>query len=70
MSLKYEQCTALLRTSEFLRELIAGKVPKTKAEIRERAYRCLRHFPMLNDHGLPRFSNDEWTDNDGKAVRI
>lgn len=70
MSLKYEQCTALLRTQTFLRSILQGTEPKTKKELREKAYGCLRHFPPLNENGLPRFSNDEFTDKNGKAVRL
>ena len=71
MSLRYEQCTALLRAREFLRELLLPRSkPWTKKELKERAYRCLRHYPFLNEYGHPLFSNDEFTDKDGKATKI
>jgi len=66
MSLKYEQCTALKRTRELLRALLDGSAPKTVKGRREAAYSCLKHFPHLNDHGLPKFSSDEFTDAEGK----
>jgi len=71
MSLRYEQCNALLKTQRFLRELLCSPGKRwTKKELADRAYRCLKHFPFLNEHGHPRFSNDEFTDKDGKATKI
>jgi len=71
MSLRYEQCNALLRTQRFLRELLQPrKGVWSKHELKEKAYRCLKHFPHLNEHGHPLFSNDEFTDKDGKATKI
>ena len=64
MSLGYEQQRALLRTQEFLRDLLdRQKTPRVPKEVRERAYRCLRHFPFLDgDTGEPMFSHDEFTE--------
>ena len=71
MSLRFEQCNALLKTKAFLRDLLQEhKGPWTKKELRERAYRCLKHFPFLNENGHPLFSNDEFTDKEGKATKI
>ena len=61
MSLKYEQYAALVKTQNFLRDLLTvDGYPKTKKEMRDRAYRCLRHFPFLDEHGNPMFSRDEF----------
>lgn len=65
MSLRYEQHTALKRTRDFLRQIIAGEYPKTRAEMRRLASGCLRHFPPMNDHGKPMFSRDEFTTEEG-----
>lgn len=59
MSLKHEQCYALYKTREFLRDLLHHSTrPKTVKEIKDRAYSCLRHFPFLKDNGEPIFSQD------------
>lgn len=68
MSLRFEQCTALKRTQEFLREILQGDYPKTKKEMRDRAYRCLKHFPHLTEHGMPMFSKDPFTADDGSMI--
>lgn len=61
MSLKYEQYRALVKTQELLRDLLTvDQYPKTKKEMRDRAYRCLKHFPFLLDTGEPVFSQDEF----------
>ena len=62
MSLRYEQYRSLLITRDFLRELLTvDGYPKTKREMRERAYRCLRHYPFLDEQGEPYWSQDEFT---------
>lgn len=54
MSTKAERYNSLLLTREFLRDLLnPKKCPKTKKELRERAYRCLRHYPYLDERGKP-----------------
>lgn len=59
MSLRYEQYRALQITRDFLRGLIdPRKTKRIPSEIRKRAYRCLRHYPFLNDVGRPMFSHD------------
>jgi hypothetical protein len=61
MSLKYEQYRALYATQQFLQDLLTvDKYPKTKKEMRERAYRCLKHFPYLDKTGEPIFSRDDF----------
>ena len=46
MTLPNERRMAVLRTQEFLRDLMFPSVtPRVPKEIRERAYACLRHFP-------------------------
>ena len=53
MTVQSEKFRALQMTREFLRELLdPKKTPKVRREIRERAYRCLRHFPWDMDIGI------------------
>jgi hypothetical protein len=67
MSLRFEQCNALLKARTFLRELMRPrKGAWTKKELRDRAYGCLKHFPHLGENGMPYFSQDEFTDRNGK----
>ena len=62
MSLRYEQYNSLKRTREFLRSLLSTETrPKTVKELREKAYRCLKHFPPLHESGQPHWSQDEFT---------
>lgn len=59
MSLRYEQENALLITREFLLDLLNTSTrPKTVKELKERARRCLRHYPPLTKEGEPLFSTD------------
>jgi hypothetical protein len=70
MSLKNEQCNALLKAQTFLRELLREhKGAWTKKELRERAYSCLRHFPCLGENGMPYFSQDPFTDEHGRPAK-
>ena len=63
MSLRYEKYHSLKITREFLRDLMTvDKYPKTKKEMREMVYRCLRHFPFLHESGQPMWSKDEFTE--------
>lgn len=60
MSLKSEQYYSLLKTKNFLYDLLdTKKRPKTVKEFRKRAADCLRHFPILDDNGKPIFSKDD-----------
>ena len=62
MSLRYEQEASLLITREFLLDLLnTGTRPKTVKQLKERAKRCLRHYPPLDVDGSPIFSNDEFS---------
>ena len=62
MSLRYEQYNSLLKTRNFLHDLLSvEEYPKTKKEMRDRAYRCLKHYPFLHENGKPIFSQDEFT---------
>ena len=62
MSLRYEQYDSLTRTREFLRSLLTPETrPKTVKELREKAHRCLRHFPTLHESGQPLWSLDDFT---------
>jgi len=59
MTLRYESYWSLLKTRQFLRDLLTTSAyPKTKKEMRARAYSCLRHYPFLYDDGRPMFSRD------------
>ena len=59
MSLRHEQEASLLITREFLLDLLNTSTrPKTVKELKERARRCLRHYPPLDVDGSPIFSND------------
>ena len=63
MSLRYEQYHSLQMTKEFLRDLLTVEdYPKTKGEMRERAFLCLRHFPFLHENGQPMWSEDDFTE--------
>ena len=56
MSTKEERYYALLKTKEFLQDLLdTKKRPKTIKELKERARICLRHFPFLDEKGKPLF---------------
>jgi hypothetical protein len=59
MSLKFEQYRSLFRTREFLRRLLTRPMLKPK-DVREQAYRCLRHYPFLDSKGAPMFSSDDF----------
>lgn len=59
MSLREEQYRALLKTRDFLRDLLTTeKYPKTKKEMRMLVCSCLKHFPRLDFDGRPIFSTD------------
>jgi hypothetical protein len=59
MSLRREQYWALRKTQDFLRDLLFTETrPKKVSDLKERAYRCLKHFPFLDDDGKPMFSRD------------
>jgi hypothetical protein len=61
MSLRSEQYWALKKTQAFLRDLLFPDTrPKKASELKERAYRCLKHFPFLDDDGKPMFSKDDF----------
>lgn len=63
MSLRYEQYRSLKRTKELLYDFLDPKKrPKTVKEMKERASRCLRHFPALDEKGKPLFSQDDFTE--------
>jgi len=59
MSLKYEQYRSLHHTRHFLRDIMIGPRMPTKV-LRERASRCLRHYPFLARNGEPIFSMDDF----------
>jgi hypothetical protein len=61
MSLRYEQYRALKQTREFLGEILSGPRMPMKV-LRERAGRCLHHFPGLYDSGQPMWSRDDFTE--------
>ena len=46
MTLPIERKQAVLRTEQFLKDLLNPKMtPRVPRAIREQAYRCLRHYP-------------------------
>jgi hypothetical protein len=61
MSLRREQYWALKKTHALLRDLLFPDTrPKKVSELKEHAYRCLKHFPHLDDDGKPMFSKDDF----------
>ena len=61
MSLRFEQHRALLLTREFMLDMLQSDTrPKTVKEMKERARRCLRHYPFLKEDGEPMFSQDDF----------
>lgn len=62
MSLKREQFRSLAVTQAFLFDLLDPKRrPKTVKELKDRAHRCLRHWPPLKTDGEPMFSKDNFS---------
>lgn len=48
MTLPYERKSAVLRTEQFLKDLLdPKKTPRVPKAIREQAYRCLKHYPSV-----------------------
>ena len=46
MTLPYERYNAVIRTEEFLKDLMdPKKTPRVPKEVRDQAYYCLRHYP-------------------------
>ena len=69
MSLRYEQYWSLLKTKTLLQELLTvDKYPKTKREMRDRVYSCLRHFPPLLKSGEPMWSRDPFTKDELQVI--
>ena len=64
MSLRYEQYYSLKKTQTFLRELLLRPGRWSKAELREEAGSCLKHYPHLTEKGQPMWSKDEFTEDD------
>jgi hypothetical protein len=62
MSLRYEQYWSLKKTRDFLRWILLTPGRFTKAELRDKARRCLRHYPFLHETGQPMWSKDKFTD--------
>lgn len=60
MSLRYEEQRALKITRDFLRLILTKDCPTRKKDLRERAWRCLKHYPFLDKTGRPMFSLDEF----------
>lgn len=61
MSLRYEQYHALMYARDFMRDLLRAGGRWTKADLRTRAHRALRHFPPLGYDGSPLFSQDDYS---------
>lgn len=58
MSLRNEQYRSLKRTHAFLCALLCREFKRVPSAVRDEAVRCLRHYPFLDEHGKPMFSND------------
>jgi hypothetical protein len=70
MSLRCEQRRALLLTREFLGDLVGYRGKRwPNPLLRDRASRCLRHFPFLAADGEPLWSLDEKT-RENRAVSL
>jgi hypothetical protein len=57
VSLRNEQYRSIKRTRQFLSDILLRKL-KTPKEIREAASCCIKHFPFLDEHGRPYYSQD------------
>ena len=66
MSLRYEQYNALKRTRALLGQFMLAKkkdlIRTPIRELRKEVYRCLKHFPMLDDRGQPYWNEDDFTE--------
>ncbi len=59
MSIKREQYYSLKLTREFLFEILSMKSREIKlSTLKQKASRCLRHYPALRDSGEPVFSKN------------
>ena len=53
MTLPIERKHAVLRTEQFLKDLMdPKKTPRVPKEVRQQAYRCLKHYPGQYDMEL------------------
>lgn len=53
MTVPVERTNAVMRTEEFLQDLIdPKKTPRVPRQIREQALQCLRHYPSKFEMGL------------------
>lgn len=59
MSLRYEQYNAIKLTKILLYDLLdTQNRPRRVHELKQRVYKCLRHYPILTERGEPIFSKD------------
>jgi hypothetical protein len=66
MSLRYEQYSSLSRTKKFLIDVSLMQTKSKKLEkLKKEASRCLKHFPTLSNTGIPIWSNDNFTNEEG-----
>jgi len=52
MTMPNERYDALIRTKKLLEELLQNDEPMSASELRQKAYRCVKHFPWdlhIND---------------------
>jgi hypothetical protein len=69
MSLRYEQYASINRTKKFLIDVVHLKTKSKKLEeLKKEASRCLKHFPFLTETGIPIWSNDIFTSEDGNPT--
>ena len=66
MTLPIERTQAVLRTEEFLKDLLdPKKTPRVPRQMRDRAYRCLRHYPSRYNMMYIEDSFENLEDTDG-----
>jgi hypothetical protein len=66
MSLRYEQYSSLSRTKKFLIDVSLMQTKSKKLEkLKKEASSCLKHFPALSNTGIPIWSNDNFTNEEG-----
>lgn len=69
MSLRNEQYRALRKCRDLLYDMLSPQArPKTVRELRLRTLEALRHFPVLDEHGRPNWSQDDFGPDDARFL--
>jgi hypothetical protein len=69
MSLRYEQYRALRKCRDLLYDMLSPqRRPSSVRELRLRTFDALRHFPTLDEHGRPHFSEDDFGPDDPRFL--